>query len=167
MKPVFRYLSAEEANTATVEKNSDVPGENAVASETDTVIPRGCVMTMQKRSRIMVVDDEPDIVLLLAEYLAKEGFTVLTANNGAEAIEKVMDHPVDLTILDVAMPEMNGIETLSRMKSLKPHLPVIMITAFRDADKVLEAFRLGAYDCICKPFDFDYLRTSIIGSLLE
>ncbi|MGA2090500.1 MAG: response regulator [Endomicrobiales bacterium] len=124
-------------------------------------------MTILKKSSIMIVDDEPDIVLVLAEYLAGEGFKVLTANNGPQAIIKVMDHPVDLSIIDIAMPEMNGIETLTRMKGLKPKLPVIMITAFRDAEKVLEAFRLGAYDCIFKPFDLNYLRNSITGSLFE
>ncbi|MGA2091509.1 MAG: response regulator [Endomicrobiales bacterium] len=124
-------------------------------------------MTSHKKSKILIVDDEPDIVLVVGEFLAGEGFTVLTANNGVQAIEKVKDHCIDLAILDVAMPTMNGIETLKRLKLIKPSLPVIMITAYRDAEKVVEAFRLGAYDCIFKPFDFGYLRTSITGSLLE
>jgi DNA-binding NtrC family response regulator len=124
-------------------------------------------MTGQKKSKILIVDDEPDIVLVLGEFLAGEGFTVLTASNGAQAIEKIKEYPVDLAIMDVAMPTMNGIETLRQLKQIKPKLPVIMITAYRDAEKVVEAFRLGAFDCIFKPFDFKYLRTSITGSLLE
>jgi DNA-binding NtrC family response regulator len=124
-------------------------------------------MTAHKNSKILIVDDDPDIVLVLGDYLAGEGFAVLTANNGVLAIEKIKEHSVDLAIVDVAMPMMNGLATLKQLKLINAALPVIMITAYRDAEKVLEAFRLGAHDCIFKPFDFEYLRTSIAGSLLE
>ncbi len=120
-----------------------------------------------KKSSIMIVDDEPDILIVLGEFLSKEGFKVLTAKDGRQAIEKLKGNKVDLVLLDMAMPNLNGIETLRELKKLKPDVSVIMITAYRDAEKVVEAFRLGAYDCIFKPFDLKYLRQAVMAKLLE
>jgi DNA-binding NtrC family response regulator len=125
------------------------------------------VFMPEKKSSIMIVDDEPDILVVLGEYLSKEGFKVLTASDGKKAIEKVKENKVDLILLDMAMPNLNGIETLREIKKLKPEISVIMITAYRDAEKVVEAFRLGAYDCIFKPFDLKYLRQAVMVKLLE
>ncbi|OGS18862.1 MAG: hypothetical protein A2219_07090 [Elusimicrobia bacterium RIFOXYA2_FULL_50_26] len=124
-------------------------------------------MVNAKKSSIMIVDDEPDILLVLGEFLSNEGFKVLTAKSGQQAIEKLKEHNIDMLLLDMAMPNMNGIETLREVHKGAPHLPVIMITAYRDAEKVVEAFRLGAFDCIFKPFDLKYLRQAIMGKLLE
>jgi len=121
----------------------------------------------EKRSSIMIVDDEPDILIVLGEFLSKEGFRVLTAKDGRQAIDKVKENGIDLILLDMAMPDMNGIETLREIKKIKPDVSVIMITAYRDAEKVVEAFRLGAYDCIFKPFDLKYLRQAVMVKLLE
>lgn len=118
------------------------------------------------QKNILIVDDEADILFLLGEFLSKEGFRVLTANSGANALDKLKEFQVDLVLLDVAMPEMSGLETLSRMKKFEACPPVIMITAYRDAEKVVEAFRNGAYDCIFKPFDLKYLRKSVLAKLL-
>ncbi len=65
------------------------------------------------------------------------------------------------------MPEMNGIELLKKLKEIKPNLEAIMITAYKDAEKVVEAFRVGAYDCIFKPFNLKYLRNAIMAKMLE
>lgn len=124
-------------------------------------------MDIPKHRCIMVVDDEPDILLVLEEFLSREGFKVLTACNGQQAVKKAQEISVDLILLDMAMPVMNGIETLREIKKLKPGIPVVMITAYRDAEKVVEAFRLGAYDCIFKPFDLKYLRQAIVAKLME
>jgi len=121
----------------------------------------------EKRSSIMIVDDEPDILIVLGEFLSKEGFRVLTAKDGRQAIDKVKENGIELILLDMAMPDMNGIETLREIKKIKPDVSVIMITAYRDAEKVVEAFRLGAYDCIFKPFDLKYLRQAVMVKLLE
>ena len=120
-----------------------------------------------KKSTILCVDDEPDILIVLSEYLSNEGFTVLTADSGEAAIDMIKTHKIDLVLLDMAMPKMNGIETLTEMKKVKSAVPAIMITAYRDAEKVVEAFRLGAFDCIFKPFDLKYLRKAIMAKLLE
>ncbi len=122
---------------------------------------------VSKKNSILVVDDEPDIVVVLSEYLAREGFRVYTAHKGEQAIEKIKEFPISLILLDIAMPQMDGIETLRRIKEINPSVNVIMISAYKDADKVVQAFRLGAYDCVFKPFDLKYLRTAILAKLLE
>lgn len=124
-------------------------------------------MNEKKKSRILIIDDEPDILLILGEYLKKEGFGVVTAGSGDEALEKIKTEHVDLALIDMAMPKMNGIETLKELKKKLPELPAIMITAYRDAEKVVETFRIGAYDCIFKPFDLKYLRQAILAKLME
>lgn len=124
-------------------------------------------MTDAKKSSIMIVDDEPDILLVLGEFLTTEGFKVLTAKSGEQAIEKITQMKIDLVLCDIAMPVMNGIETLRELRKIIPNLQVIMITAYRDAEKVVDAFRLGAFDCVFKPFDLKYLRQVVRNKLLE
>ncbi len=124
-------------------------------------------MTIIKKTKILVVDDEPDIVVLISSFLAEEGFKVYTATRPQQALEHLKNYLIDLAIIDIAMPEMNGIELLKKMKEIKPNLEAIMITAYKDAEKVVEAFRLGAFDCIFKPFDLKYLRTAIMAKMLE
>lgn len=124
-------------------------------------------MTITKKTRILVVDDDPDIVVLISSFLAEEGFKVYTATRPKQAIEYVQNYPIDLAILDIALPEMNGIELLKKIKEIKPDIEAIMITAYKDAEKVVEAFRLGAFDCIFKPFNLKYLRTAIMAKMAE
>ncbi|MBU2567962.1 MAG: response regulator [Elusimicrobia bacterium] len=121
----------------------------------------------QKNGKVLIVDDEPDMVLVLGDFLAKEGFKVYTSHSGEQAIEKIKNEQIDMVLLDLAMPGMGGLETLVEIKKIKPETHVMMITAYRDAEKVVQAFRLGAFDCIFKPFDFKYLRESIFAKLLE
>lgn len=124
-------------------------------------------MSITKKTKILIVDDEPDINVLLSSYLAEEGFKVYTATRPLQAIELVKNNTVDLALIDLAMPEMNGIELLKKLKEIKPNLEAIMITAYKDAEKVVEAFRVGAYDCIFKPFNLKYLRNAIMAKMLE
>ena len=124
-------------------------------------------MSSAKKGSILIIDDEPDILVVLEEFLSKEWFKVLTSKNGKDAIEKLKTNDIDLILLDMAMPDMNGIEILKELKAVKPNISVIMITAYRDAEQVVEAFRLGACDCIFKPFDLKYLRQAVMSKLLE
>ncbi len=120
-----------------------------------------------KKSKILIVDDDADIVIVLSTFLVGEGFKVYTSARPSQAIDILKNYPVDLAIIDIAMPEMDGITLLKKMKIINPKLEAIMITAYRDAEKVVESFRAGAYDCIFKPFNLKYLRTAIMGKLLE
>jgi DNA-binding response OmpR family regulator len=123
-------------------------------------------MAGETQKKILIVDDEPDILLVLGEFLSKEGFRVLTAKSGPQALDKIREFKVDLVLLDIAMPGMTGLETLAEMRKISKDTAVIIITAYKDAEKVVEAFRLGAFDCIFKPFDLKYLRKSVLAKLL-
>ena len=120
-----------------------------------------------KKSCIMIVDDEPSILGVLQEFRSREGYKVLTAKNGREAIDKAAGQKIDLVLLDMAMPVLNGTETMIELKKLKPEITIIMMTAYRDAEKVVEALKLGASDCIFKPFDLNNIRQSIKDRLSE
>ncbi len=102
---------------------------------------------------ILIVDDEKNYPLILSAVLQEEGFETLTANSGQEAL-KVLDlSDVDLVLTDMKMPKMDGIELLQKIKSDKPELPVIMMTAYGTVEKAVEAMQKGAYSYILKPFD--------------
>ncbi len=109
-------------------------------------------MTTSDRRTIMVVDDEPHIVRFTAMNLEVEGYNVVTAENGAQALETLDDgHPVDLVVLDVMMPEMDGFETLRRIRS-ESSVPVIFVTVRGDEADRVAGLDLGADDYITKPF---------------
>lgn len=101
---------------------------------------------------VLVCDDEKDIVAALKIYLEAEGYHVLTAFNGREALEVFAREPVDLILLDIMMPGMDGITTMSRLRE-QSNVPVIFLTAkSEDTDKVL-GLNVGADDYITKPFN--------------
>lgn len=116
--------------------------------------------------KILIVDDEKDVVLVLGEFLTREGFDVSSASSGEEALKRVRETCPDIVLLDMAMPGMNGLETLPALKKIAPQMVVLMITAYRDAEKVVESFRLGASDCLFKPFDFNYIREILKAKFL-
>lgn len=102
-------------------------------------------------SKLLVVDDDPEIALLLRELLELEGYQVEVANNGIQALEK-FDNTIDLILLDIMMPEMNGLSVLSQLRG-KFTVPVIFLTAKdNEYDKVI-GLELGADDYILKPFN--------------
>src|SRR5450756_1953514 len=106
---------------------------------------------MAGQRRILVVDDEPDLVHAVRLYLEMEGYLVVEASNGYEAMEKVREKLPDLVVLDVMMPEMDGFETLERIRDVH-NVPVIMLTVRgEEADKV-RGLQLGADDYVTKPF---------------
>jgi two-component system NtrC family response regulator len=106
---------------------------------------------------ILVVDDEKNYLLVLKAILEDEGFEVLTALSGREALAIQKTSDVDLVLTDMKMPSMDGIELLEHVKSFDPDLPVIMMTAHGTIDKAVEAMQKGAYNYLLKPFDNDRL----------
>ncbi len=106
---------------------------------------------------ILVVDDEKNYPLILGAVLEEEGFEVLTANSGREALEIQKTSDVDLILTDMKMPSMDGIELLEKIKAGDPDMPVIMMTAYGSVDKAVEAMGKGAYSYILKPFDNEKL----------
>ncbi len=104
--------------------------------------------------KILVVDDVQSNVLLLKALLGREGFNIIYAMNGTEALEKVKDEFPDLILLDVMMPDMDGFEVAGRLKvePSQAEIPIIFLTALNDSASVVKGFQLGANDFISKPF---------------
>ena len=103
--------------------------------------------------KVLVVDDEREIRDLVANFLSTEGYEVIVAANGEEAIELAKRENPQLILLDMEMPGVDGIETCKRLKAEEKtqHIPVIMVTAFGDRD--IEAYLEGAADVVNNPFD--------------
>ena len=104
------------------------------------------------KAKVLVVDDEKDIRELINFYLNKEGFEVLEASNGEEALEIFENEYIDLGIIDVMMPVMDGFELVENLKEFKD-VPVIMLTAKGESKDKLRGFSVGADDYVVKPFD--------------
>ncbi len=110
---------------------------------------------------ILVVDDEESQRSLLAGYLKKKDYTVTTAASGKEAIEKNHKIGFDLAILDLKMPEIDGIETMAKMKEIDPETYFIILTGYGTVESAVEAMKLGAYDYLSKPINLDELEMMI------
>lgn len=107
---------------------------------------------MEKKKLILVVDDEKDIREVIEIYLINEGFEVITACDGLEALEKLKNEAIDLIILDVMMPKLDGIRTCLKIREEKK-MPIIMLSAkSEDSDKIL-GLNIGADDYVVKPFN--------------
>jgi len=115
---------------------------------------------------ILVVDDEKEICDLFQNFLTQEGYQVFTATNGVEAISLGKQNRLDLALLDIKMPGMDGIEALQKLKKVKKDMEVIILTGYGTLKTAKEAMRLGAYDYLTKPFDLGLVK-SIIQEALE
>ncbi len=118
------------------------------------------------KARIMVIDDEPGLRKLLVYALGPMGHTVITAENGEEAIRAVKEKNIDIALCDVTMPKLGGIDTLRALKSIDPKIEVIMMTGYATLENAVESMKRGAYDFIAKPFEIDDLAR-IIDRALE
>ena len=110
---------------------------------------------IQLVSRILCVDDETQNISLLQAMLIPRGYDVVTAVNGLEALERIRNERIDICLLDVMMPGMDGFEVCDRIKSDNPHrnIPIVMITSLADKENRIRGIEAGAEDFICKPFD--------------
>ncbi len=115
--------------------------------------------------KILIVDDEPSIVESLLGIIQDEGYQAVCAASGEEALQVVEQQQVDLVLMDVWMPGIDGIETLKRIKESTPHLPVIMISGHGTIDTAVQATKMGAYDFIEKPPGYDKIVLSIKNAL--
>ncbi len=109
-------------------------------------------MTTSDNKLILVVDDEPRIIQFIRMNLELEGYQVIQANNGADALDKVRDELPDLVILDVMMPDLDGFETLRLLRETS-NVPVIMLTVKADEEDIVKGLKLGADDYVTKPFN--------------
>src|SRR5512141_2740314 len=100
---------------------------------------------------ILIVDDERNIQLTLARALTLEGYVAETASGGQEALEKIAALPVDVVVMDVKMPDLDGLTVLERARALRPDLPVVVMSGQGSLETVRQAFKLGAFDYLEKP----------------
>jgi len=102
--------------------------------------------------RILVAEDEPIMLKTIELRLKKDGHTVITTDNGRDALEKIEQEDLDLVITDIMMPYSSGLEIVGKVKSEERKIPVIVLSAMGQENVVVEAFNLGADDYITKPF---------------
>ncbi len=117
------------------------------------------------KSRILVVDDEMVVKQVVLDFLEMKGFEVVGADNGKEAMEKLSEAHYDLVLSDIRMPEMDGLELLKNVKKKYPDTGMIMFTGFADIHAAVDAMKLGAYDYVAKPFNFDELLMNVERAL--
>src|SRR6476660_7921197 len=116
-------------------------------------------------ANLLIVDDELGMRQFLTHLLEREGHAVRVAESGRRAMELLREEPADLIISDVKMPDMGGIELLRAARELLPEVEVIMMTAFARVETAREAFLLGAYDFVQKPFDNELLKETVARAL--
>lgn len=113
------------------------------------------------RARVLVVDDEADMLDLLMDFLRSKGYEVLTASDGAEALRKVREERPQAILLDVRMPKMDGLEVLRQIRKTDKEIGVIMVTAVNEQETGRQAMEMGASDYVVKPLDLHYLERSL------
>jgi DNA-binding NtrC family response regulator len=111
--------------------------------------------------RVLLVDDEEEFVETLAERLEVRGFDVTKALSGAEALERIQEREIDLVVLDVQMPGLDGVEALRQIKQRKPLVEVIMLTGHATVQTAIDGMKLGAFDFLLKPTETEELVEKI------
>ena len=112
-------------------------------------------------AKVLLVDDEEQFLDALSQRLETRGLKVQAVTSGEDAIKKVADHNFDAIIVDLAMPGIDGIETLKRIKEIRPDLEIIMLTGHATVKSGIEAMKLGADDFLEKPVDLNVLMEKI------
>ena len=114
---------------------------------------------------VLLIDDDESLRRVVQYNLQEDGYRVLTAADGASGLQAFQAESVDLVLSDVRMPEMDGIELLTRVKAMQPDLPVIMLTAHGTINSAVEAIKLGAFDYLTKPFNREQLKAAVRKAL--
>lgn len=114
--------------------------------------------------KILIVDDEKDFVEMFSMRLTKQGENVSTAYSGEEALKVLGTSPIDVVILDIRMPGMDGIETLKKIKADYPLVEVILLTGHGSTETAVEGMKSGAFDYLMKPADFKDINTKLANA---
>jgi DNA-binding NtrC family response regulator len=132
---------------------------------TATLVPEP--VKTERQTRVLLVDDEPNVRRGLARVLLAGGFDVLTAEDGSAAVGLLESGMVDVMLVDMVMPKMNGMELLGRVKTTHPEVEVVMMTAHANVDDAVAAVKNGAYDFLVKPFPSNDVVTMTISKAAE
>lgn len=122
---------------------------------------------MQEKTKILVIDDEEVVRLSHSRILAGERFNVETVLDGGEALRLLEQHPVDVVLLDLRMPGMDGISLLKAIKEKWPEIEVVVITGYPSIETAKEAIQLGAYDYLAKPADPNDIMKVTSGAVMQ
>ncbi|MDD5635588.1 MAG: sigma-54 dependent transcriptional regulator, partial [Atribacterota bacterium] len=112
-------------------------------------------------NKVLVVDDEENIRLMLKRVLSQEKYEVEEAENGLAAIQKISQEKFNALLLDLKMPKMSGLQVINRIKELEINIPIIMMSAYGTIPEAVNAMKLGAFDYLVKPFDLDELKITL------
>jgi len=111
--------------------------------------------------KILLIDDETEFLEIMSERMHNRGMDVTTVSSPKEALKKVANETYDAIIVDLMMPEMDGLETLKALKNINPDVQIIMLTGHATVEKGIEAMKLGAMDLLEKPADLNSLTEKI------
>lgn len=117
--------------------------------------------------KVLIVDDQYGIRILLKEILEQNGYTLFQAANGIQALTIADQQELDLILLDVKLPGMNGFDILKRVKEKQPEVQVIMMTAYEELDSIKKAKEIGALTFITKPFDISEVLNMVANRFAE
>jgi len=120
---------------------------------------------LPEKKQVLIVDDEPNLRKILAAQLSRDGYDVMTAEDGEQGLQFLRENHIDLVITDLKMPKVDGMTLLREALRESPDLPVVMITAHGTVDTAVEALKLGAFDYLTKPFDKDEVRQIVAKAL--
>ena len=119
-----------------------------------------------RAARVLIVDDDPHTRDILKRFLAERSFEVATANDGELALTEIGNFQPDVVLLDIRMPNVDGVECLRRIVDDGIDCGVIMMSGEADIEQARETLTMGAADFIYKPFDLEYLETSLLAKLI-
>ena len=111
--------------------------------------------------KILVIDDEPEVCELLVDFLSMQGYHAIKASRAVEGLALAENEKPDLVLLDIMMPEIDGLECLRGIRKSSPDSIVIMVSGLKDEKIAKEAIRYGAYDYVSKPFDLSYVKNLV------
>ncbi len=111
--------------------------------------------------KVLLVDDEDRFRQTLKKRVSSREYNVFDASNGIQALEMIREEPMDVVILDVRMPGLSGLETLTEIKKISPETEVILLTGHASIDPAIEGMRLGAFDYLMKPCELEELMVKI------
>jgi DNA-binding NtrC family response regulator len=115
---------------------------------------------------VLVIDDDAQVRDLLRRFVEANNGRALLAENTEAGLALARNSPVDLILLDIVLPDEDGLSALKKITATMPSVPVIMMTGYDKLDAARECLKLGARDFITKPFDFEYLKTSMLVNIL-
>lgn len=119
-----------------------------------------------KNFKVLFVDDDQHILSIVEQFISRWGFGITTVSSGAQAIEMVRDDHYNVAFTDLIMPEMGGMEILKQIKQISPETEVIIVSGYGTIESAIEAMKLGSYDFLQKPINFDRFKI-LIDRIIE